>query len=81
MGSAVLTLQKCSLGGEVEALVEQLGPLLAQVIPERPDTAVENAATLALVFIETQLGKRVTYRPSIEMWASLRMVMAGESSA
>lgn len=38
-----LTLEERPLGREVEALVEQLGPLLAQVVTQGADAAVEDA--------------------------------------
>lgn len=39
----MLTLEELALGAEVVAVVEQLGPLLGEVVAEGPDAAVEDA--------------------------------------
>lgn len=39
----MLTLEELALGTEVVAVVEQLGPLLGEVVAEGPDAAVEDA--------------------------------------
>lgn len=37
-----LTLQKGSFRAKVQPVVKQFGPLLAQVVTQRPDTAVQD---------------------------------------
>lgn len=45
--SEYLTLEERPLGREVKALVEKLGPLLAQVVTEGADAAVEDAGMVS----------------------------------
>lgn len=60
-----LTLEERPLGREVEALVEQLRPLLAQVVTQGADAAVEDAMLVLVAAVVR--ARAATYRPSIEM--------------
>jgi len=68
--SVELTLKELALGAEVVAVVEQLGPLLGEVVAERPDTTVEDAGIGSAEgpSLKERTGRTAkTYRPSSEM--------------